>query len=41
MKLLNHTTEKGTLEFNRNELLLANAPTQDGRISRWCDSSEG
>jgi hypothetical protein len=41
MKLLNRTADKVTLELTRQELHLANALIQEGRISHECDSPEG
>jgi soluble cytochrome b562 len=40
MKLLNHTADKATLELTRQELQLANALIQEGRISHESDSPE-
>ena len=41
MKLIDHTSDKVTVEFTRHELHLANALIQEGRISHQCDSPEG
>ncbi len=41
MKLINHTTDRVTLELTRHELHLASALIQEGRISHECDSPEG
>ena len=41
MKLLNHTADNITLELTPDELHLANALIQEGRISHKCDSPEG
>ena len=41
MKLINHTTDKVTLEFTPHELHLANILIQEGRLSYECDSPEG
>lgn len=41
MKLLNHSTDRVTLEFTRRELHLVNILIQEGRSSYECDAPEG
>ena len=41
MKLLDHTSDKVTIELTRHELHLASALIQEGRISHQCDSPAG
>lgn len=41
MKLLDHNSDKVTIELTLHELHLVNALIQEGRISHQCDSPEG
>jgi hypothetical protein len=41
MKLLDHTSNRVTVELTLHELHLTNALIQEGRISHECDSPNG
>lgn len=41
MKLLDHTSNKVTVELTLHELHLASALIQEGRITHECDSPDG